>query len=363
MGVIDNTMLKSFLLFLLLYVNAITGDLANAEGCKSNNCVTKCQSKWEFKDGHCYLWDNRSLSWDEAEAFCKKEGGHLTSLASLANEEGNFACRQNLCSGCERKTETHNADAENQAPSAVQRRQSNDSECSQDCTEGWEENGQHCYFWSTITKSWDEAEQDCRDKRGYLASVTSNATNEYILKAMANFNEHSLWIGGNSKEKKGVWKWTDGSAWGFDYWFHGHALDDDEEKCLQYDVWSDKKWYNADCSNPEMYLCSKRICSGPPSQPTTTTETAQDSTSKLSDTDEGLSTKAIVGIASSVIALAVLLLVVVLIMKRKKAQRAQAGGIQSEDLNPVYGMYYFSNGGRINESQSEVTDGNEYYAN
>ena len=92
-------MLKSFLLFPLLYANAIIGDLANAEGCKSNNCVTKCQSKWELKDGHCYFWGNRSLSWDDAEAFCKREGGHLISVASLAYEEGSFACRQSLCSG------------------------------------------------------------------------------------------------------------------------------------------------------------------------------------------------------------------------------------------------------------------------
>ena len=61
------------------------------------------------------------------------------------------------------------------------------------------------------------------------------------------------------------------------------------------------------------------------------------------------------------IALAVLLLVVVLILKHKKAQKARAGETQSEDLNPVYGMYYFSNGGRIDESQSEVADGNGYY--
>ena len=68
-------------------------------------------------------------------------------------------------------------------------------------------------------------------------------------------------------------------------------------------------------------------------------------------------------IGSSLVILAFIVLVLALLLKRKKDQKAQAGEIRSEDLNPVYGMYYFSNGGRIDERQSEVTDGNEYYAN
>ena len=66
--------------------------------------------------------------------------------------------------------------------------------------------------------------------------------------------------------------------------------------------------------------------------------------------------------ACSLIGLAVLVFLLVLtLVKWKKKQRAQAGEITGEDLNPVYGMYYFSNGGRIDESQSVVADGNEYY--
>ena len=87
---------------------------------------------------------------------------------------------------------------------AAQRRKSNTSKCLQDCNEPWEANGQHCYLWSTTTKTWDEAEKDCRDKKGHLASVTSNSTNDYILKGMGNFSLNSLWIGGNSKDEKGV---------------------------------------------------------------------------------------------------------------------------------------------------------------
>ena len=66
-------------------------------------------------------------------------------------------------------------------------------------------------------------------------------------------------------------------------------------------------------------------------------------------------------IGSSLVILAFIVLVLVLLLKRKLDQKAQTGEIRSEDLNPVYGMYYFSDGRRIDESQSEVADGNEYY--
>ena len=92
-------MLKSFLLLLLLYTNITRGDLITATACKINNCVTKCQNKWELKDGHCYLKGTKELSWDDAEAYCQKEGGHLGSLEEQANGKGNFVCSYNLPSG------------------------------------------------------------------------------------------------------------------------------------------------------------------------------------------------------------------------------------------------------------------------
>ena len=61
------------------------------------------------------------------------------------------------------------------------------------------------------------------------------------------------------------------------------------------------------------------------------------------------------------VALTVSVVILVLVLKRRKNQGTQAGESQNEDLNPVYGMYYFSDGGRIDKSQSEVADGNDYY--
>ena len=32
-----------------------------------------------------------------------------------------------------------------------------------------------------------------------------------------------------------------------------------------------------------------------------------------------------------------------------------------DDLNPVYGLYYFSDGQQVDYNQAEVTDENQYY--
>ena len=56
-----------------------------------------------------------------------------------------------------------------------------------------------------------------------------------------------------------------------------------------------------------------------------------------------------------------LALVGVLVVRRNKRKQKAAVRPKVEDKNPVYGMYYFADGRRIDEGRSEVTDGNDYY--
>ena len=46
--------------------------------------------------------------------------------------------------------------------------------------------------------------------------------------------------------------------------------------------------------------------------------------------------------------------------KRKKEKEHQAVR-HKEDLNPVYGFYYFANGQQIDDNNAEATDENQYY--
>ena len=44
--------------------------------------MTACGNDWEEHGDHCYLWSEEKMSWDDAEAFCKRKGGHLASVTS-----------------------------------------------------------------------------------------------------------------------------------------------------------------------------------------------------------------------------------------------------------------------------------------
>ena len=51
----------------------------------------------------------------------------------------------------------------------------------------------------------------------------------------------------------------------------------------------------------------------------------------------------------------------VLVLVRKKNQQRVTKVTKAEDKNPIYGMYYFSDGEHIDESRSEVVDNNDNY--
>ena len=63
----------------------------------------------------------------------------------------------------------------------------------------------------------------------------------------------------------------------------------------------------------------------------------------------------------AVIVLLILAVVLFLVLRRRKSPQSAAEQQKPEDKNPVYGMYYFADGERIDESKSEAVDKNVYY--
>ena len=139
-----------------------------------------------------------------------------------------------------------------------------DKECVEDCKAGWEANRDHCYFWSISKAIWDAAERTCEQQDGHLASVTSNATNQYILSGLAQRGmAEELWIGGTDSKEEGSWEWTDGSVWEFTYWAPRQPLQQTGFNCLQYYPFKlEFEWYNDNCETQFRFLCSQKLCSG-----------------------------------------------------------------------------------------------------
>ena len=131
-------------------------------------------------------------------------------------------------------------------------------ECVKSCDK-WEQNGDHCYRWSSDKKNWTDAEDFCRDQGSHLAAVLSNATEEYVLQGMKNRGLDYLWLGGNDIGEEGAWKWTDCSPWKVTFW--GKEEPNNGGQCLA-EGWWNGKWNELHCNREVRFLCSKKICSG-----------------------------------------------------------------------------------------------------
>ena len=126
------------------------------------------------------------------------------------------------------------------------------------CGEGWEENGEHCYLWSSEKKNWTAAEDFCLQEGGHLASVTSIATNDFVLEGMRGLSQ--FWLGGNDIEEEGAWKWTDCTPWEDTFWLSGEPNNGwGAEDCLEV---KHGKWNDRRCFGEQGFVCSKKICSG-----------------------------------------------------------------------------------------------------
>ena len=71
------------------------------------------------------------------------------------------------------------------------------------CPENWEEHSGHCYLWGDKPRSWYKAEEFCEKEGGHLASVTSEAANEYIFEGKEKRKHANIWLGGSDQEEEG----------------------------------------------------------------------------------------------------------------------------------------------------------------
>ena len=63
--------------------------------------------------------------------------------------------------------------------------------------------------------SWHEAEKQCIEMGGMLASVKSAAANDFMIELIG---KHCVWLGGSDEVKEGEWFWRDGSRMIYHNW-------------------------------------------------------------------------------------------------------------------------------------------------
>ena len=118
--------------------------------------------------------------------------------------------------------------------------------------------GDHCYFWSTDKKTWNEAEVFCQQNNGHLASITTPAINQYVLEGINSRGFTSSWVGGNDIYKEGFWKWSDSRPVFFTFWHSIEPNGGSSENCIHYKSWNDQmKLNDAPCSLSFTFICRK----------------------------------------------------------------------------------------------------------
>ena len=120
--------------------------------------------------------------------------------------------------------------------------------------EGWQGQVQYGsrYKLYKKKKTWTEAEAHCQEEGGHLASVTTQEQWQQV-KTLAG-GKTFVNIGGSDQKDEGVWRWSDGSPWGFTQWRAARGSRGDSKNCLQLFKGG---WIDYYCTRNSQFICQK----------------------------------------------------------------------------------------------------------
>ncbi|MEQ2248138.1 hypothetical protein ILYODFUR_016179 [Ilyodon furcidens] len=123
------------------------------------------------------------------------------------------------------------------------------------CREGWREYEGKCYFFSTDTKSWMEANAYCLEHNTNLMSIQNIHERLWVR---TQIGTEIFWIGLNDKIVEGVWEWSDGTPFieYLSFWMSGQPDNwNDAEDCGQLVGSNSGHWNDENCNNKRKYIC------------------------------------------------------------------------------------------------------------
>ncbi|KAF4077177.1 hypothetical protein AMELA_G00205040 [Ameiurus melas] len=131
-----------------------------------------------------------------------------------------------------------------------------------DCEAGWREYEDRCYYFSTDTKTWHEALEECLSKGSHMMSIMNLHERTWVSTQLGH---NIFWIGLNDIASEGNWEWSDGSIYYpyLEYWSPGQPDNYDDEDCGQVNGNSNGRWNDEHCTASRQYIC-KRDNQNPP---------------------------------------------------------------------------------------------------
>ncbi|CAG0902061.1 unnamed protein product [Darwinula stevensoni] len=130
------------------------------------------------------------------------------------------------------------------------------------CGEGWQEFGEHCYYFSDVEMTFDQAQVDCETRNAQLTSVHSR---EEQLFVQERAQTPTVWIGATNTGDLSVnpldFEFLDGTptdyhnAWQYEVWTPLHSCRGGGCGILLVP----DRWANRDCSETRPVICESTV--------------------------------------------------------------------------------------------------------
>ncbi|XP_061187147.1 perlucin-like protein [Saccostrea echinata] len=131
-----------------------------------------------------------------------------------------------------------------------------------ECSPGWREFNNHCYFLNQTMRTWNEAKVECQRHNAYLVEVESSDENTWVTSTYIKPPDQcpvswycSVWSGGmySTTKQNHVWQNSEAIA-SYTNW------DSDQpsgggQNCIN--IWKGGKWDDAFCGAQFEFVCEK----------------------------------------------------------------------------------------------------------
>ncbi len=105
--------------------------------------------------------------------------------------------------------------------------------------------------------SYEESLVFCKEKGGYLATLTTQEENNFIYQYMLEQGYQNAYFGLSDAEQEGVWKWCTGEPLTYTFWSRGepNGQNPREDYALFYYKNTDGSWNDGDFGAPSEFIC------------------------------------------------------------------------------------------------------------
>ncbi|XP_072458167.1 C-type lectin domain family 17, member A [Notamacropus eugenii] len=123
------------------------------------------------------------------------------------------------------------------------------------CPKGWLPFGGSCYFFSTMTKTWDAANVFCTVNSSHLVIISSTEEQNFVTETRNS--KRTYWLGLTDRKVEGDWQWLDGSWLTLSFWKLGEPNNVQNEDCVI--MLLDGQWNDVSCLLSTYWICEKKF--------------------------------------------------------------------------------------------------------